>query len=86
MEQARSKVEAMIRSTLGEVLPDQDISAVPGDANLVDSLGVDSLDLIEFVLELERRTGARVADEDLKRLTSIDAVVDYVCASAASPA
>jgi acyl carrier protein len=86
VEQTRSEVDATIRSTLGEVLPDQDISVVPGDANLVDSLGVDSLDLIEFVLELERRTGARVADEDLKRLTSIDAVVDYVCGSAASPA
>jgi acyl carrier protein len=59
-------------------LPDDDIAAVPGDANLVETLGIDSLSLVDFLLELERETGLRIPDEDLARLTTIDAIVDYV--------
>jgi acyl carrier protein len=59
-------------------LPDDDIAAVPGDANLVETLDIDSLSLVDFLLELERETGLRIPDEDLARLTTIDAIVDYV--------
>jgi acyl carrier protein len=75
----RGEVEVQIRAILAEVLPDYDISALPSDRNLVDDLGVDSLTLVDFVVELERCTGIRVDNEDFERLTSIDAVVDYVC-------
>ena len=76
----RSECEEGIRSILGEVLPDHDISKIRSDANLVEELGIDSLALVDFVLELERETGLRVADDDLLRLTSIDAIVDFVAA------
>jgi acyl carrier protein len=82
----RSELETTVRSTLAEVLPDHDISAIPSDANLVEALDVDSITLVDFVVELERCTGIRVANEDFERLTSIDAVVDYVAADAGSPA
>ena len=67
----------------GEVVPDKDISAVPNDADL-EALGVDSMALVDFVLELERETGITVADQDILGLTSIDAIVDYVTAAQAS--
>jgi acyl carrier protein len=74
----RAECEARIRAALAEVLPDDDIAAVPGDANLAETLDIDSLSLVDFLLELERETGLRIPDEDLGRLTTIDAIVDYV--------
>jgi acyl carrier protein len=80
---SRSEVTARVRAILGEVVPDKDISAVPNDADL-EALGVDSMALVDFVLELERETGITVADQDILGLTSIDAIVDYVTAAQAS--
>ena len=82
----RAECEARIRAALAEVLPDDDIAAVPGDANLAETLDIDSLSLVDFLLELERETGLRIPDEDLPRLTTIDAIVDYVTERQPSPA
>jgi acyl carrier protein len=68
----------MVRSILRELFPDDDVDALSGDADMAEALDLDSMALIDLVLELERRTGVEVPDEDLPRLTSIDAVVAYV--------
>ena len=70
--------EATIRSILTDLFPDRDVSAVPGDAELADALDIDSMAQIDLVLELERRTGVHVPDEDVERLTSIDVAAAYL--------
>jgi acyl carrier protein len=81
---SRSELNAQVRAILSEVVPDKDISTIRDDADLEQALGVDSMALVDFVLELERETGITVADQDLLRLTSIDAIVDYVAAARTS--
>jgi acyl carrier protein len=76
----KAECEARVRAVLAEVEPDADLDTLASDADFVEQLGIDSLSLVDFVLELERETGLRVPDEDLPGLTSIDAIVEYVTA------
>lgn len=41
------------------------------------SLGVDSLDIFNVLVELENATGKKVPDEDVEKLTTIRSLIDY---------
>jgi acyl carrier protein len=83
--QAPPEVEATVRQILAELFPDRDTRRLTADDDLASSLGIDSMAMIDVALEVERRTGLHVPDEDLARLTSIGAVVGYVAAHSPAP-
>lgn len=43
-----------------------------------ESLGADSLDMAEIVLDLESKLNIEIEDADAEKLTNIDQVVDYI--------
>ena len=47
-------------------------------ADSFETLGLDSLDIIEIVMELEEQFGIEIDDEDAEKLSSIDEVAEYV--------
>ncbi|MFK8023167.1 MAG: phosphopantetheine-binding protein [Ilumatobacter sp.] len=67
----------LLRAELHDVNPDIAID-LRTDGHLIDELGVDSLDLIEFVARIEYDHDVLVPDEDLDRLTSLDAIARYM--------
>ena len=65
---------------LTESTTDFDINkndAVP-DANLIDDLGMDSLDFIEFIMELETEFEISIPDDLAENIETIQDVVDLV--------
>ena len=48
--------------------------------NLQTDLDADSIDCVEFVLELEDTFGSEISDEDAEKLSTVGEVVDYVAA------
>lgn len=48
------------------------------EASFIDDLGADSLDTVELIMELEEEFGLEIPDEDAEKLTTVQAVVDYV--------
>lgn len=53
-----------------------DISNIANDTTLK-SLGMDSLDIFNLLVELETKTGIKIPDEDVDNLTTINAIVKY---------
>jgi acyl carrier protein len=53
-----------------------DPKTTAGDATLK-SLGIDSLDKFNLLLELEAATGKKVPDSDIEKLSSIDEIEKY---------
>jgi acyl carrier protein len=53
-----------------------------------EGLGLDSIDVLELVLELERSFGVAITDEQTgtKVLRSVDAIADFIVAERARPA
>ena len=52
-------------------------SIVP-EANLVTDLGLNSLDVINLVLDFEDAFGVEIPDEDIGRFVTMQDVVEYV--------
>lgn len=48
------------------------------ETSFKDDLEVDSLDLFELVMALEEEYGVEIPSEDLERLTTVGAVIEYL--------
>lgn len=57
---------------------DIDRAKITDDLNLKTDLDADSIDFVEFVLELEDTFNAQIDDEDAEKLSTIGEVVDYI--------
>ena len=70
--------QAIVRSLRLPIAPDDigDATQLFGDGGL----GLDSIDVLELVLEIERSFGASIGDEQtgMKVLRSVDTIADYV--------
>ena len=73
-EEFRASVRRELRSIRRDKLP----PTWGDDSHFRHDLGLDSLDLVEMVARLEQATGIFVPDEDVPKLVSISATVDYV--------
>ena len=71
--QVQEKIVSMMVEMF-EVSPD----AVTPQANLVDDLGLDSIDAIDMVVKLQELTGRRVNDAAIKKVRTVGDVIDLV--------
>ena len=61
-----------IRDVLAEIAPDADTAALGPDADLRDTLELDSLDFLNFVEALGERSGRRIDEDDYPQLATLD--------------
>jgi acyl carrier protein len=47
-------------------------------ANFQDDLGIDSLDLIELRMEIEKQFGISIQDEELENLRTVGSMISYL--------
>lgn len=55
-----------------------DVSTIEDDANILDDLGADSLEIVEMLMTLESEFGIVVPDEDVMSLKTVRAVAEYI--------
>lgn len=55
-----------------------DRGLVKPESQLVDDLGLDSLDAVELVMAVEEQFGIEVPDEDAEKITTVDGIVKYL--------
>ena len=67
------KVKKIVCDKLGV-----DESKVTETASFVNDLGADSLDIVEFVMEVEKEFKIAIPDEDATKLTTVGAAVKYI--------
>jgi acyl carrier protein len=71
--QIASKVKMIFHEKLGV-----DEANLKPTASLYNDLGLDSLDVIETLMAVEKEFGIKIGDEDTEKLTTFGAVTDYV--------
>jgi acyl carrier protein len=55
-----------------------DKSTITKETSFAKDLDADSIDLVEFVLELEEEFGSEIPDEDAEKITTVGEAVDYI--------
>jgi acyl carrier protein len=68
-----NKVRTIITEKLGvehAILTDK--------ASFAGDLGLDSLDVLETLMAIEKEFGIKITDEDAEKLTTVGSVIDYV--------
>ena len=73
MSNTFEQVKAIIVEKLG-VAPEK----VTETATFVNDLGADSLDVVEFVMEVESKFGITIPDEDAGKLATVGDAVKYI--------
>lgn len=68
-----NKIAGMIADRF-EIAPDK----ITRDLNFQKDLDADSIDFVEFVLDLEDTFGAEIPDEDAEKIQTVGEAVDYV--------
>jgi acyl carrier protein len=57
---------------------DIEADKVTEQSNIKDDLNADSINVMEFVLELEDEFGIEIPDEDAEKIETVGAAVDYI--------
>lgn len=73
----QSKIAAKIKTIIHEKLGVED-SALVDTAAFTTDLGLDSLDVLETFMTLEKEFQLKITDEDAEKLTTVGAVIDYI--------
>lgn len=78
-EDKREKIFDQVASIVAEHF-DVDEAKITDDLDLRNDLHADSIDFVEFGLELEDTFGQEIDDEEAEKLHTIGEVVDYIVA------
>jgi acyl carrier protein len=71
------RVKTIIREKLGV-----EGSALVDSATFSTDLGLDSLDVLETFMALEKEFDLKISDEDAEKLTTVGSVIDHITAHA----
>ena len=71
-------LRAVALDALKQVAPEADLSALDPARNFRDQLEIDSVDYLNFVLDLEQRLGIRIPELHYPRLSSLNGCVTYL--------
>lgn len=74
IEEAR----ALIATELGNIAPEADLNAVDPNADLREALDIDSLDFLNFVTAVHKKTGVNVPESDYRKLLTLNGAADYL--------
>jgi len=74
----REEITSAVKDIIQTVAPDEDLSGLKPDVKLREQIELDSMDFLDIVMELRKRYGVQVPEEDYKELATLDGCVAYL--------
>jgi len=72
------EIRAMIIEVIANIVPDEDLSNLKGDVPLRDQIELDSMDFLDIIMELRKRYGIEVPEDEYMQLATLDGSVAYL--------
>ncbi len=72
------EIRSAIIHELGNIAPDVDAASIDPDSDLRESLDIDSMDFLNFIMALHKQLGVNVPEKDYPRLVTLSGAVRYV--------
>jgi acyl carrier protein len=73
----KSEIDARVKKIIIEKLG-IDVCEIPDNVLFKNDLGIDSLDLYEIFMEIEKELEIKIPDEDAENLLTVGSVVKYI--------
>ena len=67
------RLQAIVAEQLGV-----DTEKITPDAEFIQDLNADSLDMVELVMSLEEEFGVEISDEEVEKIVKVSDAVDYI--------
>jgi acyl carrier protein len=77
--------DAAIRAALASIAPEADVDALGPDDDLQETLDLDSMDFLNFLIALARTTGVQIPETDYQLVRTYAGCRDYLVRQAAGP-
>jgi acyl carrier protein len=74
------EMKKLVLDTLLSVAPEADVSNINPDRNLQEELDIDSIDFLNFVMSLHKKTGVDVPERDYPKVLTLNGCVSYLLA------
>jgi len=74
----KDELRAVALRVLGGIAPEADLAALDPGADLRETLDLDSMDFLNFVVGLHQATGIDVPESDYALLSTLDGCVAYL--------
>jgi acyl carrier protein len=74
----REEIIEAVKDIIRTIAPDEDLSELATDVKLREQIELDSMDFLDIVMELRKRYGVQVPEEDYKELATLDGCVRYL--------
>jgi acyl carrier protein len=72
------EVKEAVKDIIATIAPDEDLAVLDHSKLLRDQIELDSMDFLDIVMELRKRYGVQVPEEDYKELATLDGCVAYL--------
>jgi acyl carrier protein len=72
-----ASIEDRVRAIIAEQL-DQDASEIVPEANFIEDLGADSLDLVELVMHMEDEFDVEIPDDEAENIRLVQDAINYI--------
>jgi acyl carrier protein len=72
-----AETRALVAELLGAIAPEAELASVADDADLRETLDLDSMDFMRLVAGLNERTGHPIPEADYPRLFTLGGIIAY---------
>lgn len=73
-----AEIRTLANDILSDIAPETDPATLAGDSDIRAELDIDSMDFLNFIIALNKRTGVAIPEEDYPKLFTMDGVVAYL--------
>jgi acyl carrier protein len=74
----KNEAQKLIVEELGNIAPEIDFNSMDASADLMEELDIDSLDFLNFVTALHKKTGVNIPEADYRQLATLDGASAYI--------
>jgi acyl carrier protein len=79
------EIRGAVLAALARVAPEADLGTLRPDVPVRDQVDIDSMDFLNFLVEIHRTIGVDVPETDYHELTTLDGCVSYLAKRAPAP-
>jgi acyl carrier protein len=73
-----SEIRKAVIDILSEISPDEDFTSLNDEVSFREQFEMDSMDLLDIVLELRKRFKVQIPEEDYPKLDNMNSTIQYL--------